>query len=467
MSRQRFAISVCPPADRPSGRRRRRLLFAGVLRGFVLTGCLLAATPCFADEPPAALRERVQKLVRALDADQRTTRASAEQALLEAGPEILPFLPAAELLPNAATREAVQRLRRQLELQRAQADIQPATLTVEGTLAFADISRQIAEQTGNVLLFDELPAERRQQSINVHIHSQPFWTAVGMLAAQTELQLYPVEREGTFAWHVSDGAPHRGVLATDIAGAFRLVVRSAEFRPVVGDTERHLLRLNCLLQSEPRLRPLFMRYRADQIELVDEHGAALTPFNPQAQYELPLGQLGKQVAFHADYLLKRKSLPTRLQLTVHAALHVAAGATEIEFPGCFGSTGVARRRGGVTVKLLQAASSSNADGTTGARLRVAVSYDSGGRAFESHQLWMYHNEVWLTSRDGEAKQLPTRFETAQEADGVTVVDYHFPALPDDQAACRFVYVAPTLLLTVPLEFRCPEFPVPHSTEKGL
>jgi hypothetical protein len=135
------------------------------------------------------------------------------------------------------------------------------------------------------------------------------------------------------------------------------------------------------------------------------------------------------------------------------SVKVAAAPTELRFPRLTDAAPLARRRGGVTVTLQRSRFLTTGDGDHRARLRLVVAYDTGGPAFESHRTWLYHNEVFLVARDGTRLPVNDGFETTAQADGAAVIEYRFKGLPSGNAAeFELVYVAPTLLIDVPVEF---------------
>ena len=88
------------------------------------------------------------------------------------------------------------------------------------------------------------------------------------------------------------------------------------------------------------------------------------------------------------------------------------------------------------------------DAGQSARLRVTVSYDTGGPAFESHRTWVYHNAAWI---EADKERLPlTDFDALLQTDGSVQLEYRFSGLPRNKKL-RFVYEAPTLLLDVPFD----------------
>ena len=92
------------------------------------------------------------------------------------------------------------------------------------------------------------------------------------------------------------------------------------------------------------------------------------------------------------------------------------------------------------------------DGTQMATVQIAVSYETGGPAFESHRTWIYHNQVYLETKAGTRIERSKSFTTELQADGGVAVGYTFENLKKKADAYKFVYVAPTLILNVPVEF---------------
>jgi hypothetical protein len=206
------------------------------------------------------------------------------------------------------------------------------------------------------------------------------------------------------------------------------------------------------VSAEPRLRPLFLTI-ADADLSVQAGDQALTPYSPSARRELPMSGRGP-AALSAVFSIPAE-LPesTRLSLRGNFSVKVAAAPTEVRFPRLTDATPLARRRGGVTVTLQRSRFATAADGEHRARLRLVVAYDTGGPAFESHRTWLYHNEVFLVTRDGTRLPVNDGFETTAQADGAAVIEYRFKGLPSGNAAdYELVYVAPTMLIDVPVEF---------------
>jgi hypothetical protein len=185
----------------------------------------------------------------------------------------------------------------------------------------------------------------------------------------------------------------------------------------------------------------------------------LDAYNPKAKYELPLGEGGSRVQMQTEMLVPAARPIERIGFSGEVAMQVAAGEERIVFGPLDRSTGMERRRGGVTVRIKDVAWGDADDkGRRPVRIGVAVSYDAGGPAFESHRTWIFHNRVALES-EGHPPIAPADFKTAQQRDGAVAVEYRFDPVPEPREAYRFVYVAPTLIVTVPVRFEFRDIPV--------
>ena len=120
---------------------------------------------------------------------------------------------------------------------------------------------------------------------------------------------------------------------------------------------------------------------------------------------------------------------------------------------------IARRRGGVTVALQRVGVARAAGGKKDLLIRIAVSYDTGGPAFETHRTWMLHNEVYLEDPAGKRLPLNGGSETTQQGNDGLGILYRFVGLPDPLPEYTFAYVAPTMIVDVPIEFQIKSVPV--------
>jgi hypothetical protein len=450
----------------------------------VWLGAVVPLVAAGADPPPpaddASLKRQVERLVEELDADSRESRMAAQRELLRMGPPVLKHLPPPELLPDSAVRGTVRELRLALEEQQARESVRPSHVTLLGEMPLGEALQRIQEQTGNAFDAPEL----LKRPVQADFRDTPFWTAFDALAAQVGFGWSLAGTSGAIRVQPGDATQARE-LAVDTSGVYRVAVTSAGLRPIAGRSDERLLRMSVRLTAEPRLRPLFLKYAGRDLE-ASAGGRTLAPFSPDAKKEIPFGEGGKDVRVTWDFRVPTDVEVTEASLHARATILTAAGREKITFTELESSEGASRRRGGVTVSLEQVVFRARAAGRGGearpqgdapdghapdaaadkpagqsARIRVAVGYDTGGPAFESHRTWIFHNEAWLETAAGRRIEY-NGFTTELQRDGAVAVEYEFDRLKSAAGDYKFVYVAPTLLIEVPVEVKLREIPVEPS-----
>lgn len=442
----------------------------------------------------AAEELAVRRWLVRLDADRKVDRQTAEEELLRLGPGILKWLPDPQTLGSRSASEAVRRVRAKLERQKAEAAVEASRLALGGSRSLAEILEALPRETGNTVVADGLPKDWR--AALVELPERPtFWDVLEAISQQQQitwrfdgspsrLRLLPIDPKISS----SDLTTH--ALNVTQTKAFRVAMRSAAIRKVVGQADGDLLRLELDVASEPRLRPLFVKCAVDELKLTgmkskpsDDASAnenvareiRWEPFSPDATLELTFGQGRRQLSLPVDF---RIPIGVKLEsLSFSGRLHVQTAAAEeaIEFPAGSAARSVARRRGGVTVKVDRWETDATSNGRT-LTVSATVLYDAGGPAFESHRSWMLANVAGLVKSVAGANPntntvaidnsllLPNHGETNPLPNGAIEVTYRFERLPASTEEFCFRYIAPTLIFDVPLDFDLNNVPWPLSSK---
>lgn len=446
----------------------------------VLSGLLIAAIePCAVEgqstiEGRSSLRTTVDARLSELDAPGLADRTRAERQLLDLGPDVLPLLPAPDLVRSHAVREAVKRVRVQLERRAARESALSSRVTLRGEQTLDSLLHEFFQQTRNRVELSSaaialLKLETPLQSMTVEFDNRPFWDCLDEVCQRWSLRAeFDVQRAALML------APRQSSdlveLTVQRSGPFRLAIHSVEVRSVVGSAGRRLLRVAGRIAVEPRVRPLFLHFAAGDVTAVAATKESITPWNPAAKYEHPVSDAGRVVPVQFDYVLPTEAATTprentleaqgrtigKFDLTGRVVLQVAAGTERIEFDKTSQTSGAARRRGGVTVRLrdvkFEPIAAAPLNGPLRGEIGVAVSYDVGGPAFESHRTWMFHNAVYLETETGQRIDF-TEYDTAQQGNGGVAVSYRWENLVAPATRYKFVYEAPTLILDVPLDVK--------------
>ncbi|MCH9789584.1 MAG: hypothetical protein K0U82_02105, partial [Planctomycetes bacterium] len=203
---------------------------------------------------------------------------------------------------------------------------------------------------------------------------------------------------------------------------------------------------------EPRLRPLFLSYAADKIKATGDSHLNLPAFNRYAKYEIPLGEGGQDLKITMQWIRDSQQRIKTIQIQGRLKMELAAETLPITFDDLFQSQGAIRRRGNITVELVKA-EKKELDSTQNLNIRISLSYDYGGPAFESHRTWIYHNRAYLQNPQGKKYWLNGSSQTTLESAGKISVLYQFTDLPLKQDRYQLTYLAPTLITAAPIEFR--------------
>jgi hypothetical protein len=343
-------------------------------------------------------------------------------------------------------------------------------VTLAGGASLVETLAEIAKQTGNRLDGDGLSGDLLRQPVKLSCSAAPFWRVVDDLVAQVGLRYEYDPASRGLKLLPANSIRRETAAVAGYGGAFRieapLAERAQRMAPLrgAGPVRRELVRVTLNISAEPRLRPLFLQYAASDVAVRSQDKVELPPFTREASYDLALGEGAGPSRIQLDYLVPEATEVATIAISGKLQCTAAAGNDLIRFAEVnklnnLREVSIARRRGGVTVTLTRAQSSALAPGKNELRIQTVVNYDAGGPAFESHRTWILHNEVFLEDPAGKRVRLNGGSQTAQQGDGGVAIEYRFVNLPDPLPDYSFVYVAPTMIIDVPIEFEIQSLPV--------
>lgn len=451
-------------------------VFRSAFQFAVLSASLICSATSLQAEPERApqatsdqeqLRNQISQLIPLLESNQRQERRRAELQLISLGKPVLELLPPPELVPGNSAREALKRIRLQIEQRAAEASLKSSMITLKGEHSLQSILDEIVTQSGNPIDINQIPKAVLKNKIRIDFEKTPFWRAIDELSATLslryqlngsngDLQLLPVASQ--------QAENNQRKPQVDYDGPFRIEIANIERRALLGNSDRELLRVTFQILVEPRLRPLFLSYAASEIKAGTKQNLNFAPFNPEAKYELPLGEGGKNLNFTMQWLVDGKQLPKGIQIHGDLKMELAAETLPITFDHLSRSQGAVRRRGNVSVELVDAESIKRKDAEN-LNVRIAISYDYGGPAFESHRTWIYHNRAYLQNPQGQRYWLNGSSQTTLESAGKIGVLYEFKDLPSQQTDYQFTYLAPTLITSAPIQLQFDSVTIPEEVTR--
>lgn len=396
-----------------------RILLIGLL-------LLVPSSSSALQDPPASDSPAVAELVKQLGSTQRDVRESAEQELIDRGPNVLNQLPEYDAVESTAVRSALFRIRRELEEIRIEQSLLSTLVEFpDRDLSLAEAVELIRKQTGNDLRISKsLPAPA--DSVRFPQKEFTFWEAVIHLIEKYQLDV-EVGESGRGLVLVEKATKRAYFSSTDIN--FRFPGRPAAWRlnkverkQVFGRNDEELLRFEMQLLWEPRQTPMFVRISGDQLAYQEEAGSTdrkqLRSFSPEAVTEIPCHQLPISPAFRVDWIVPTDQKLSAVSFHPSADVTLAVGRFDFEFRDWQKSRTSQRRGMGVVVRDELLITDEEVS------FVLILLFSERGAPFESHREWLSQNLIELKSADQVLKPFVPP-EKELEADGSVAFRYRF------------------------------------------
>ncbi len=393
------------------------------------------------------LQATVDRLLLQLNARQLVRREAAEEQLLELGPEVLDLLPPPAARMTAEVQQRVQRVRQKLQRLVAEsvASASPITLSAEA-MPLSQVLSALREQSGNKIVdfrerFGHGDADPR---LKVDLDKTPFWQALDRVLDQAELTVYAFgeERAVNVVAREKDQLPRSG--SASYSGPFRIEPIRILARRELHDPEGQLMQLTLEVAWEPRLKPICLVQRMEDLRAVDENGEVLPLDDRQAELEVPAGD-----ATTIELLLPLELPPRRVQeiasLKGRLTAMIPGKVETFTFDNVTQARNVEKKAAGVTVTLSQVRKNNELW-----EVRMRVRFDRAGGALQSHRGWIFDNEAFLQDADGKPIPYDTTEVTGQSEDELGIAFLFFLDHPPD--GFRFVYKTPGTVVATTFDY---------------
>ncbi len=219
----------------------------------------------------AALRIKVNRLIRQLDADDLADRDAAERELTEMGALILDLLPATDGSTPAEVRQRLARIANAIESSAANITSEPSTVTLEGKMRLDEAMAEMQQQTNN-RFEDATTAE-----VTTDFKDLTYFEALDKLLDQARLNINPYGGTSGVLTLVErpEGEGNRADNAT-YSGVFRIEpLRVQAVRNIRNPTVQGC-RVALRMEWEPRVRPISISQPLAAVTAVDDLGNELS-----------------------------------------------------------------------------------------------------------------------------------------------------------------------------------------------
>lgn len=410
--------------------------------------------PTPAQEPDAALRDRVVQLLERLDGEKVEMRDAAEAALVKLGPKILPLLSESTAGSGKERAERLARIRSALSgPEHDLSDPAPTrvTLKAEG-IRLSEALRQLQKQTGNPIsdLREQFGAEATNPTFDLDLKEVSFHEALDEVARRAGVSISAYTADGSLGI-IADKPPEKALV--QYVGAFRVnLVQFSERRDFATGTTAANVEFEVMW--EPRLRPMLLALKADKLVIKDDKGRDVKPRVMEEATDVVLRPENPAAEINVNLDAPDRSAAKLAELTVKAEVTLPSGVKTFRFPS-LAQEDVVLKQGDVSVTLQRVEVDEQVW-----KVGVVLSYPGEGPAFESYRQGLFNNRLWLERADGSRFEHNGGFSNTGSDGGKLGFEYLFVDAPGKPSDYRFVYETPSRVATTPLEFTFKDVPLP-------
>lgn len=418
-----------------------------------------------------ALKDRVTQLLEKLDSADPAQSKSAEDALIKLGVKVLPLLPDPAEKPESKNRDSrLKKIRTALE-SGPKTSLEASKVTINGdSIRLSDALKALQQQSGNTVvdLREQNGQETGNPTLQLKLKDAPFFQALDEIARKASLSLnfYTAENaigllnsantETARAGEIGAGTSPPNSKFLLYKDAFRMSLnRIGATRDLSGGP--HLANLQMELSWEPRLRPIMLKLRTDQLVGIDDKGRKILPSTSGETMELSIRPENPIVDLNLNLIAPERDASKIARLEVVADLTIplakqTLSIAKVSDQGKEVSSGVAKLR--IMAFEIEAP-------VWKVTVEVKSPAVAGSEKLDSYRQVNQTPQVFLVKPDAARVALNGGFSSSQGA-GPNLMVYEFlfvdiPGKPDDHG---LMIEIPGDLKTIPLKWVFENIPLP-------
>ncbi|WP_435019403.1 hypothetical protein TA3x_001277 [Tundrisphaera sp. TA3] len=428
--------------------------------GIALSFALLGGSMASGQVSDAALKDRVAQLVERLSGPKVEARAAAEKSLIDLGPRVLPFLPAAGDASRPDLTERLERIRDALRQKEEVTNLGASRVTLKGQgLRLTEVVKALQTQTGNVItdLREQYGAEATNPALDLDIDGKTFFEALDLVAEQAGVTIQPYTGDGSIGLMagtpMEPGMPPRAKPMVAYNGPYRILFKqiaaARDFQAGTGTANAQFE-----VAWEPRLRPMLLSLKNEDVKVVDDRGEEVKPQVMEEAGEVALRAADCAAEMNVNLVAPDRAAKTLATLSVKASLSVPSGVKAFRFPS-LAAVDAVQKQGDISVTL----ESTEVDEQVW-KVALVIQYPEGGPEFESYRQGLFNNRIWLQKPDGSRFMHNGGFNNTGADAGRISFEYLFVDAPGKPADYQLVYEAPSKVVSIPLEIEFKDVPLP-------
>ncbi len=357
------------------------------------------------------------------------------------------------------TKLLLTQIKRDLEVKLNAKETKETLVTLQGTYSLSEVLAKLTEQTDVEFKLAFQPDETRNR---FSLMNTPFWSALDQALDkfQTTVSDLPLnsstETNGLVIKRRIQASPTR-VGSANYFGIIRGEVRSFQSIRNFKNKSLNVDKLTVQLAWLPSFQPYKFSLDMASIKGVDSNGEKLDVASSEKQtFNLPIGKQDVKLTIPLQQI--RRTADSIQSLSGNLELSIPTGNESFEFAdlqNLTSATAIRKANTVLTMESFEATTAARRDKKSGEKIglysaKISYAVSDSGDAFESHNGWMFRRQVFIVDKN-KRKILPKRSLTLSQQSNKIGFDFLFE-LPDGPQGCKFVYVAPTSIRNVPIQF---------------
>ncbi|MFK8114131.1 MAG: hypothetical protein AB8B91_18155 [Rubripirellula sp.] len=396
------------------------------------------------------LKSDVLEWVDELDAPSLSKRKEAEQKLIQAGPQVLEFLPESRVGVSIEASERLTRVRKALKSMRTKAETKSGVISIRlsDVRTLGEALEAISRDSGIEFECDA------DEAMAVSPVDAPltFWHAIDLVLDQTNLDInFYGGDTGTLQIVARNPERPSRVDSAAYTGVYRIEPTSVTSRRSLNQPNLSGLNISVEISWEPRLTPIGLTIPIAQLTGRLDDDAVLKPQESGETID---------IATNSDIAFSEFYLPMKLPAGQPEKITALSGIIRALLPG---------KEQVFELPLKEANSKKTIDSMTVQveairkngplhELRIAVELQDADRSLESHRHWIFENEVYVKRKDGSRAEHLGYEVFRQTASGVGI-GYLFD-LGDVVGESTFIYQSPTAVVPNEVPFVIQDIALP-------
>ena len=362
------------------------------------------------DAIDAALKDRVIQLIDRLDAPTPEAREAATTGLIKLGPKIVSLLPDPSTVKSTERKDRLERIRAALRKVEDDVNIHATKITIQGKgIRLSEALQQLQKQSGNAItdMREQLGAEVTNPALDLSLTDKTFFEVLDEVVRQGQVATTFSSGDGSIG--ITGGASYDGPAGSNPAptAAKPLIQYSGPFRielqqlNLSRDFQTGIAVAQIRLEAawEPRLRPMLLALKADQLKVRDDQNREVKPQVAMATDEVVIRPENPFAEINLNLEAPDRTAKKIGSLVVKADVTIPAGIRVFKFAG-LDKKDVTVKQGEVSVTLKD----TEVDEQVW-KVNVELAYPGEGPVFDSYRQGLFNNRLWLQRADGSRFEL--------------------------------------------------------------